>query len=247
MREAKYSSVRFFRVSLHEPQLGLEDAEYQSLSSEVDIIIHNTWQVNFALPLQTFQQQLQGVCNLVDWSLQSPRRPRLVFCSSVSSVMDWPIKNHSSPIIPEDRIVDQSNSLQTGYGISKSTAEQILSISSIRGADVNIVRFGQIVQSGDFSGEKNRMDHAWVPALFQTSKTLGCFPIDICDIDWLSLDEASAAFLELSIQDLSSFDGSTGRLRMYNAVNHSSSSWADVLPQLAEADLAPNSAVSLTA
>ncbi|KAI9705387.1 MAG: hypothetical protein M1820_005217 [Bogoriella megaspora] len=219
--EAKYSSARFLRTKTHACQLGLVDAEYHSLSSEVDIIIYNAWQVNFSLPFAAFEDQLQGLRNLVDWSLRRPRRPRLVFCSFVSSVMNWPLKNPESPVIPADQVVDHSNTLQTGYGISKSVAEQILSVGSKQGADIVIIRFGQIVRSGDFSSRQDGLGRSWIPALFKTSKTLCCFPVDICDIDWLSLDEASTSFLELSLHDLPKSQKSTGGLRVYNSVNES--------------------------
>ncbi|KAL9084959.1 MAG: hypothetical protein Q9165_007825 [Trypethelium subeluteriae] len=243
--EAKYSSVHFLQANTHASQLGLKDAEYQSLQSEVDIIIHNAWQVNFSLPFQAFEDQLQGLHNLIDWSLRSPRRPRLVFCSSVSSVMDWPLKNPESPIIPEDQVGSHSSALQTGYGISKSVAEQMLSAGSQQGADIVIIRFGQIVQPGDFSSKQDGMGRSWVPALFKTSKTLGCFPVDICDIDWISLDEASASFLELSLHEIPESRESAGGLRVYNAVNGSSGAWADVVSQLAKASLTPDSSVAL--
>ena len=243
--EAKYAGrVCFFKIQLQEDQMGLGEAEYKILESDVDIIIHNAWKVDFSLPLKTFQEQFRGARSLVDWSLHSPRRPRIVFCSSVSSVMNWPVTHPITSTIPEAIVSDYHSPLETGYSASKFVAEQILAAASQQaGVDVTILRVAQIIQSGDVSLETRRMDRSWVPGLLQTSKTLGYFPIDICDIDWLSLDEASATISELSTQTLHASASSTGQLLVYNIVNPAPCSWAEVLPQLHEAGVTSGTAV----
>jgi len=245
--EAKHTSrVRFFKVQLHEDQLGLEDAEYKTVVSDVDIIIHNAWQLDFSLPLKAFRNQLHGVRRLIDWSLQSPQRPRIVFCSSVSSAMNWPLANPTIPVVPEAIISDYRGALETGYSTSKFVAENTLAAASQRsGVEVIILRLGQIVLSGDFSPNAKRVN-SWISGLFETSKTLGCFPIDICDIDWLSLDEASATLYDLSTKPLPTSTGSTGPLLVYNAVNPSPCSWAEILPQLHDAGVTSGTPVPLT-
>lgn len=92
-----------------------------------------------------------------------------------------------------------------------------------------ILRLGQIVQAGDFSFAPGKAERSWIPGLLRTSKTLGCFPVDICDIDWLSINEASEAFFELSTKIPAE---SASELLVYNVVNPSPCKWKEILPYL---------------
>jgi hypothetical protein len=52
-------------------------------------VIHNAWQVNFNLALDSFEPQIRGVWNLLDFGAQSAHQAPLVFVSSVSTAHGW--------------------------------------------------------------------------------------------------------------------------------------------------------------
>lgn len=57
------------KVNDGESHLGLSDAQFNELTSSVDIIIHNAWKVDFNYSLESFKPvHIRGVCNLIDWS-----------------------------------------------------------------------------------------------------------------------------------------------------------------------------------
>jgi len=113
----------------------------------------------------------------------------------------------------------------SGFSFTKITwvsVKQILATASERsGIDVIILRLGQVIQPGDFSSDFKRTDCSWIPGLFRTSRTLGCFPTDICDIGWASFDEASTILLELSTQTLPHSSHFKGQLLVHNPINSS--------------------------
>ncbi|KAF8601147.1 acetyl-CoA synthetase-like protein [Ceratobasidium sp. AG-I] len=72
-------------ADLGDGKLGLSDKEYHEIQTGATIIIHNAWQVNFNLSLQSFEPSIQGACNLLDLAFSSPARPRFLFTSSISA------------------------------------------------------------------------------------------------------------------------------------------------------------------
>ena len=240
--EALYPDhVHFLQAQLHQPNLGLDESKYQSLRSEVDLLIHNAWKVNFALPLRFFEDQLLGTRHLIDLSRQSPQQPRIIFISSTSSVMKYPLLHPNTPAVPEQIIADPKAALGTGYSRSKFAAEQILAAASEQETPATIIRLGQIVQAGDFSSqsdvsERRSQQGSWIPALFRTARELGCFPEDICDLDWLELADAARLIADIATSAESiGFALEKGVLLVYNAVNPAACKWREVLPVLEKA------------
>ena len=97
--------VQFLTVDFGRPALGLEASQYAGLIANCDLIVHTAWKVDFNQDLSSFADVLQGVRTIIDWSISSSRRPRIVFVSSVSSVGSWN-SPHEGGEVPEGPIED---------------------------------------------------------------------------------------------------------------------------------------------
>ncbi|KIW13574.1 hypothetical protein PV08_08763 [Exophiala spinifera] len=100
-----------WQCALSDNLLGLSQSDYTTLASQVDVILHLAWSVNFLLPLRSFAAtHLAGLRNLINFSLSSPRLypPRLIFCSSVASVSAYH-QNQSCSSCPDSTDQDHTD------------------------------------------------------------------------------------------------------------------------------------------
>ncbi|PHH68649.1 hypothetical protein CDD82_374 [Ophiocordyceps australis] len=208
----------FMPFELGKPQLGLSDEDYALVLESANLVIHNAWKVDFNWTIEQYQADyLPSVRHLVDFSAQSPRSPRIVFISSISSVQEW------AAVFPTPVTEEPLESFQVasplGYGQSKHVSERILAAASaVSGTPVTILRVGQIAGSTTGSGGAWTSDE-WVPSLAAISRSLNKVPVDIPSIDWVPANLAAQAISELSLDD------STPLLRVYNIVNPKLSPW----------------------
>ncbi|KAF7919676.1 uncharacterized protein EAE97_011594 [Botrytis byssoidea] len=77
----------FIKVNVESPFLGLDSTLYDSLRSDVNLIVHAAWPFNFNLPLSAFRPQLAALVNLFTLaaSATSPT-VRFIFISSIAAV-----------------------------------------------------------------------------------------------------------------------------------------------------------------
>ncbi|KAK5056826.1 hypothetical protein LTR84_012358 [Exophiala bonariae] len=198
---------------LSEPNLGLSCSDYETLSNEVDIIFHLAWSVNFLISLRTIANtQLSGLRNLLNLALARPphsdsrRAPaRFVFCSSVAAVSNFtsPSADHtSSTTVPEQFVAAPNISGPTGYARSKWVGEAICSaaheITRLKG-HISIARVGQLSGATDTGAWSSSEAY---PLLLSSAKDTGVLP-DLKDevLNWLPVDVAARAFLELAFVD----------------------------------------------
>ena len=188
--------MNFIQANYGQSQLGLADAQYHELTSTVDIIIHNAWKVDFNHSLESYEPiHLQGVRNLIDWSLYSIRHPLIIFISSTSSVGNWTTL-HPDKAVPEKPICDHQVAQPMGYGESKHVAEYILGTASERSdVPVTILRVGQIAGPVATPGIWNKDE--WVYSLIKTPQSLGYFPRNIPDVDWIPVDTLASIILDI--------------------------------------------------
>ncbi|KAI0389463.1 hypothetical protein F5Y17DRAFT_462718 [Xylariaceae sp. FL0594] len=221
--------LSFMPVDLGKPHLGLCPADLDELLNGANVIIHNAWRVDFSWTLDSYKQTyLQSVRELVDLSSISPLRPRIVFVSSVSSVQEW------AAVYP-DRDVDEAPlesysykvSSPLGYGQSKHIAERMLATASVvSGTPVTILRVGQVAGPTDpcsFGGKWSTDE--WIPSLAAISKVLKLIPSDIPPIDWVPVDLAGRAIVDLTFAE-SDRGQTTDDLRVFNVVNPKLSDWS---------------------
>ena len=227
--------VNFLYTRTHEERLGLADDAYAELRSELDLIIYNAWQVDFTLPFAAFDLQLKSLCNVIALSSQCPQRPRIIFTSSVSSVLLYPFTVSSKAAIPEEVVEDPLAAVQTGYAQSKLVAERILAVAATKAhTPVTIVRLGQLVQAEDLSRRNDRVEKSWIPALFELSKQLGAYPVEVCSIDWLPLETARDVILELALSSVHAGAPDWPLLLVFNVVNPQPASWSALTERLTE-------------
>lgn len=200
---ANWSShrVSFLQSDLSQEHLGVGLEAYKSLLRNVTHIVHNAWEVNFNLPLASFETpHLLGVRQFIDFSARSKKGASILFVSSISSCMNWPL-NHTGPV-PERIIDDPSTSLPMGYAQSKHVAERLLSrASSVAEIPTTICRVGQVagpVNTDATGGFWNKQE--WLPSLIASSKYLGKIPESLGpsdSIDWIPVNILSRVLVEL--------------------------------------------------
>lgn len=179
--------------------MGLE--VYESLLRNVTHIVHNAWEVNFNLPLTSFETpHLVGVRQFIEFSARSAKGASILFVSSVSSSMDWPLK-HIGPV-PERIIDDSLAALPMGYAQSKHVAERLLSrASSVAGIPTTICRIGQVAGPVNMDGTCGFWKkQEWLPSLIASSKYLRKIPESLGpsdSVDWIPVDILSRVLVEL--------------------------------------------------
>lgn len=233
---ADWSSHRasFLQSDLSQEYLGLGLEVYKALLRNVTHIVHNAWEVNFNLPLASFETpHLLGVRQSIDFSARSAKGASILFVSSISSSMNWPL-NHTGPV-PERIIDDSSAPLPMGYAQSKHVAERLLSrASSVVGIPTTICRVGQVagpVNAGGNGGFWNKQE--WLPSLIASSKYLRKIPESLGpsdSIDWIPVDILSRVLVELLEKPGTavSEDASISRKFLSNGKDHKPANNQDV-------------------
>ncbi|KAL9579715.1 MAG: hypothetical protein Q9212_004940 [Teloschistes hypoglaucus] len=202
--EWSFDRVSFLQSDLAREYLGFEADTYRSLLCDVTHIIHNAWEVNFNLPLASFEiPHLLGVRQLIDFSARSAKGASILYVSSVSSAMNWSTKDSS--LVPEYIFDDPSVSLPMGYAQSKHIAERILDqAAKVAGLRTTICRVGQVAGPVGQSGIWNRRE--WLPSLIASSKYLRKIPVSLeasNNIDWIPVDILSQVLVELMVNSSS--------------------------------------------
>ncbi|KAL8711957.1 MAG: hypothetical protein Q9220_003653 [cf. Caloplaca sp. 1 TL-2023] len=193
--------VEFLSTNFFLENLGLPLQKYTSLLSNVDTIIHCAWKVDFNHSLASFAPvHIHSIRSLIDWHLQNPQRPRIVFISSISSVSRYPLVSHNKDDpIPEEFIPLHTAAQEMGYAESKNVAEHILHRAFTNaGVPSTTLRVGQI--AGPLSSPGVWNPNEWVPSLVKTSLYTGVWPDKgMMDVDWIPVDSLARIVTEISL------------------------------------------------
>jgi len=162
------SIVDSSRVTLLEgdpalPSFGLANDVFSQLESTVSYILHVGWRVDFNLELSSFEPNILGVRNLIDFSLKSklPAPPRFVFVSTGAVL----VCAKTPGLIPEEPAAPEA-AIANGYTQSKWVSERILEIAAEQTSLRSVmVRVGQV--SGGVNGCWNPLE--WIPGIVQSS------------------------------------------------------------------------------
>ncbi|KAL8783658.1 MAG: hypothetical protein Q9195_009318 [Heterodermia aff. obscurata] len=244
--------VTFFQSDLSQEYLGLQLKEYRFLLGKVTHILHNAWEVNFNLPLTSFETpHVVSIRQYIDFSVRSVRGASIFFVSSISSCMNWSLKHQRQ--VPESIIDDPSMPLPIGYAQSKYVAEQILGrAAEIAGIPVKICRVGQAAGPVETKGQGacwNKKE--WLPSLIASSKHIGKIPRSLGpseSIDWIPVDILSRVLVELMEASNTSSNSDYGNdgnqyytpttqgnaARVHHAVNPHRTTWSSLLPVIQE-------------
>ncbi|KAI1370978.1 acetyl-CoA synthetase-like protein [Hypoxylon crocopeplum] len=175
----------YMTIQLGQPLLGLTKERFDFIAREVDVIVYNSWRLDFGLAIRSFTPFLRATRDLVDLSANSGRNIHIVFVSSLSAVS-------SMATVPETPVEDPLAALDIGYAQSKLAAERILTTANRQtGIPVSIVRVCQVGgPANDSAG--TWADQPWISALLRTAKKLRCAPTDVLPIDWVPADTVAA-------------------------------------------------------
>ncbi|KAJ7626112.1 acetyl-CoA synthetase-like protein [Roridomyces roridus] len=163
-------------------------------NSNLTVIIHNAWALNFNKTLSSFEVHVRGTRNLIDLarSCTCDVKPRFLFTSSVNSAGGVDPKRGGS--VPEDILMDTSMAVGWGYGESKYVSERILAASGLPSTSF---RIGQISGSAT-SGAWATSD--WVPALVKSSIALGSLPSDSNSIiAWIPPETVARTIVDVAL------------------------------------------------
>ncbi|KAG8704771.1 hypothetical protein FRC09_003330, partial [Ceratobasidium sp. 395] len=171
-------------------KLGLAPEIHEEIKSTSSIFVHNAWQVNFNLSLQSFEPSIRGTHNLITLALNSSQRPRFIFTSSVSVAG---FATHGGSL--RETAVDVSGAATSiGYGQSKLVAEKMLEAARSSGLECCIIRLGQL--AGDSVAGAWALND-WVPSIIASSVSAGYLPDAAGSISWTPLDVIGKATLEI--------------------------------------------------
>lgn len=223
--------VACYRYFNDRPKLGLSDEAYAEIMSTMTHVIHAAWDVNFSLPLRSFEPHFAGLRNLLQLASSAPNPATFSFCSSVASVM---FKNQETGHpIEETLAATPFDPSPTGYGRSKWVAEAICVSAAGMHATfdrlrLKILRLGQL--TGDSkTGSWNRSE-AW-PKMLSTVDVLDCLPSIDQPLDWLPLDTAARAVLETTFAE----NEKGGECEVYHLVQYRrEKTWRDLLGWIKE-------------
>lgn len=173
---------------LSKPDFGLGATRLVQLRSNLTLVIHSAWAVNFNISVESFEDQhIKAVPNFINLcqSTTHGSPARFYFCSSVSSTGGTPRPGS----VPETPVRDIAHVQGTGYARSKYVAEQIVrNAMKDVGAQARVLRIGQLV--GDSKvGEWNTTEG--IPLMIQTAVTLGALP----QLDEVSLYDTILTYL----------------------------------------------------
>ncbi|OQD82866.1 hypothetical protein PENANT_c019G05982 [Penicillium antarcticum] len=225
-----------FNSSLDKPGFGLslEEDMIKHMLDSVSLIIHTAWPVNFNLPVSQFEPHIQGLYNLIQFSL-SVHRPEpavMMFCSSVSAALSSP----SDEILEEPVALDHSF---MGYGQSKVVGERIVSNARQSGARAYSLRIGQV------SGHSKKglwNDSEALPLMIRSALTINALPDLDQECSWLPVDKLACSILELAkscssladTRDTQASHSSTAQRddSIFNVYNSRSFPWSSLLDTL---------------
>ncbi|KAI9761532.1 MAG: hypothetical protein M4579_000923 [Chaenotheca gracillima] len=233
------SRVHFVKVDLAKKYFGMNGDLYQYLLGSATHIVHNAWQVDFNLKLESFSPQLEGVRNLVAFAAHSSRRPHIFFISSVSSIQN-PQRPAIDPVLEKVyEIFAMAQSL--GYGESKHISERLLAKATKTSAvPCSIFRVAQI--AGPLHAEKPWNASEWLPSLIASCKFMKSIPSSLGvmeSIDWIPVDSLANIITELITGTEKTNYDMEAQTHVYHLVNPTPTTWRDLLP-IIRAHLGPD-------
>lgn len=212
---------------------GLPVQEYKILLDTVFLVIHNAWQVNFNLPLDTFTSHVSYVRRLVDFSSHTRYGAGIFFVSSISSVANCASVTGLAGV-PEAIVEDWSAPHNTGYGQSKYVSECILNTAAkVAGVPTAVCRVGQVAGPTTAAGMWPKQE--WFPSLVASAKYLGKLPSSLGGqdrVEWIPVDVLARSVVELAL--CRSGEQQAPGATVYHAVNPRHAAWKDLAPVVLE-------------
>lgn len=98
------------------------DQNSLQIKESVTHVIHNAWRVDFNHPLASFEKNVAGSRQLVDFCAASAQGAKILFTSSIASAHKWDITKGP---VPDEVLPDPSLATSSGYAASKFVVEVV--------------------------------------------------------------------------------------------------------------------------
>ncbi|ORX40318.1 hypothetical protein BD324DRAFT_655201 [Kockovaella imperatae] len=206
-------SVSVHVANLASSDLGLDAAVLDALTDSEVSVIHAAWPVHFGSSLQSFEDSIKGLHNLLSLYLRCGSPNRFIFCSSLASVLRSDQKS-----ISETPSTDPSTATPIGYSRSKWIAEQICAKARDVHSSIVVARLGQLCGNSK-TGVWNETE-GW-PLLLRTADTTRSLPLLDDVVNWLPVDVAARVLLDLVHEEQPDL--------IYHLVHPSPTTWSTVL------------------
>ncbi|OTA69203.1 NAD(P)-binding protein [Hypoxylon sp. EC38] len=218
--------VQCLDANLSKTYFGFSTQEYRELLSQVTLVIHNAWKVDFNISIDSFNSHVSIVRQFIDFSAHSSFGAQLFFVSSISAV------SGQSSSVAEQIFGDWHTPEETGYGQSKFISERLLDTAAGEARVPAVVcRVGQV--AGPMSPGGMWPKQEWLPSLIASSKYLGKLPSSLGrmeTVDWIPVDVLGKTVVELATRPP---DIRNAGATVYHAVNPYRTSWAKLVPTVA--------------
>lgn len=189
--------VTFLQTDFSQPYFGLSRSIFMQLLQSTTHILHNAWEVNFNLSLESFEPHVNGVRQFIDFSAHSTYNACIFFISTIGTVMEWPVSHTGK--MPEAVIDDWSLPQPMGYAESKYVSERLLEEAGrVSGVPVEICRVGQVAGPVSQTGRWSMRE--WFPSLIASSAFMGVIPEHLGPmemVDWVPVDLLAKVILDL--------------------------------------------------
>lgn len=174
------------------PRFGLDAGTWDDLAQEVEVVLHNGAQVNFAYPYEALSAANVGGTRTV-LALATERRLKAVhYVSSMSVITGSGLAGVRR--LDEDTPPSHPELLSQGYAETKWVAERLVSLAARRGLPVTIHRPHEITGATD-SGTWNT--DTMMCALFRTVAETGTAPDVPLLLDFVPVDYTAAAVVHI--------------------------------------------------
>jgi myxalamid-type nonribosomal peptide synthetase MxaA len=173
------------------PRLGMKDADYESLSHEVDAIFHGAAHVNFIYPYEALRAtNVLGIHEIIQFAFHSRIKP----VHHLSTAAIWPMGSQYTYY--EKDPIDHVGLLNLGYDEAKWVGEKCLVHAAERGLPVARYRPGEV--GGDSVTGRCVPDH-FIIACFKGFLQFGVFPdldieVDVAPVDYVAKSMVHLAF-----------------------------------------------------
>ncbi|CAD6895799.1 unnamed protein product [Tilletia caries] len=196
----------------------------------VTSIIHAAWSVNFNLSLTDFTPEIEGAVRLLQHCQRTGAR--LVFASSVTTVMGAPPSAGKESTIPGIRLIGEDIEVPSewaylGYGRSKAVVEKLIAKAVHEGGvEAVSVRCGQII--GDArTGAWNKAE--WAPTVFRSAEALGVLPDNLGIVDWITVNDTMKVLVAAAVEPDVESATTASRTNVVNLVNPQRMPWSQVV------------------
>ncbi|KIK59187.1 hypothetical protein GYMLUDRAFT_44941 [Collybiopsis luxurians FD-317 M1] len=181
--------IVFLESEISDDHLGLPQDVLRELRSNLTVVIHNAWKLDFNLSLSSFESHIRGARSLINLARTSRQSSniRFLFTSSIASTQSW---DTSKGLYPEEVVMDAKYAVGSGYGESKYVTERILARSGLQATSF---RIGQVA-GGEPNGAWATTD--WLPILVKSSLTLNKLPDAHGFVSWVPMDAVTQALLD---------------------------------------------------